>query len=398
MRPILDIAGKDLLQLMRDRKTFLFLLIMPVLFTLLFGYSSGGFGGASDPRLPVGFIDEDDTWLSRALREQLEGSQVIRLEHFSARRRAEMEALLADEKLAAAIIVPAGYSHLLMDGKPARLALIADTGAPAGMSVESEALTVAIRTESAVRTALIMERAAGDQNPFDYTFQQSLDGWQNPPIRVNETTSSFLQQAGSRNQAMANVSPGIMMQFAIAGLLTSAMVLVTERKSHALQRLLTTATQRLHILLGHYLAIFLLIFCQFIILLVFGQLILKVNYLASPPAVLLVALAAALCIAALGLLIGVAARSEEQAIIFSLVPMFVLAGLGGAWVPLEATGETFAAIGHLSPVAWAMDGFKNVTLRGQGLEGVLLPVAALLGYGLFFFAIAAWRFQVSQEQ
>ncbi len=109
------------------------------------------------------------------------------------------------------------------------------------------------------------------------------------------------------------------------------------------------------------------------------------------------AFASALCIAALGLLIGTLARTEEQAIIFSLVPMFVLAGLGGAWVPLEVTGETFAAIGHLSPVAWAMDGFKNVSLRGLGVEGVLVPAAALLGYALLFFAIAAWRFQVSQE-
>jgi hypothetical protein len=40
--------------------------------------------------------------------------------------------------------------------------------------------------------------------------------------------------------------------------------------------------------------------------------------------------------------------------------MFVLAGLGGAWVSLEVTGAVFQTIGHLSPVAWAMDGFKNV--------------------------------------
>jgi hypothetical protein len=45
-----------------------------------------------------------------------------------------------------------------------------------------------------------------------------------------------------------------------------------------------------------------------------------------------------------------------------------------------------------------MDGFKNVSLRGQGVEGVMLPAAALLGYAVLFFAIAVWRFQRSQEQ
>jgi ABC-2 type transport system permease protein len=112
-----------------------------------------------------------------------------------------------------------------------------------------------------------------------------------------------------------------------------------------------------------------------------------------PLATLLVASAAAACIAALGLLIGVLAKSDEQAIIFSLIPMFILCGLGGAWVPLEATGATFQAIGHFSPVAWALDGFTNIVTREQGFTSVLIPVAALAGYAALFFFLAAWRFQ-----
>jgi ABC-2 type transport system permease protein len=100
----------------------------------------------------------------------------------------------------------------------------------------------------------------------------------------------------------------------------------------------------------------------------------------------------------MGLLIGVLARSEEQAVTFSLIPMFVLSGLGGAWVPLDVTGETFAKIGHVSPVAWAMDGFKNISIRGLGVESVLLPVAALAGYTLVFFALAMWRLNAAEEK
>jgi ABC-2 type transport system permease protein len=78
--------------------------------------------------------------------------------------------------------------------------------------------------------------------------------------------------------------------------------------------------------------------------------------------------------------------------------MFVFSGLGGAWVPLEVTGETFARIGHVSPVAWAMDGFKNIVIRGFGFESALLPAAALMGYAVLFFTLAAWRLSVSEEQ
>ena len=176
---------------------------------------------------------------------------------------------------------------------------------------------------------------------------------------------------------MAQSSPAMMIQFAIAGLLTAATVIVNERKTRSLQRLLTTSTTRLQILLGHYLAIFTLIFVQFLLLMLFGQ-FLHVDYMRVPLATLLVAVLTAVCIAALGLLIGVLAKSDEQAIVFSLIPMFVLSGLGGAWVPLEYTGAAFQAIGHVSPVAWAMDGFKNIIARGLGFNSVLLPSAALL--------------------
>jgi len=121
--------------------------------------------------------------------------------------------------------------------------------------------------------------------------------------------------------------------------------------------------------------------------------VLKLDYVREIGATLLVTFGAVTCIAAMGLLIGVMAQSEEQAVIFSLIPMFVLSGLGGAWVPLEVTGETFQAVGHVSPVAWAMDGFKNILIRGMGIESVLLPAGMLLAYGIVFFGLAVWRFK-----
>ena len=222
---------------------------------------------------------------------------------------------------------------------------------------------------------------------------KSLAAWDEPPIAIQETTSLALKKGSDQSMALAHTAPGMMLQFAIAGLLTAAQVIVTERKSRTLQRLLTTATRRVDIVIGHYLAILLLIFAQFILLITFGQVVLKVDYLRDPLATLFVAFSAALCISALGLLIGIFARTEEQAITFSLIPMFVFSGLGGAWVPLEVTGATFQLIGHLSPVAWGMDGFENVAARGLGFDSVLLPVMALIGYAILFFVLAIWRFR-----
>jgi ABC-2 type transport system permease protein len=95
----------------------------------------------------------------------------------------------------------------------------------------------------------------------------------------------------------------------------------------------------------------------------------------------------------LGLLIGIFSRSEEQVAMFTIVPMLVLSGLGGAWMPLEFTGEAFQAVGHVTPVAWAIDGFENVVIRGLGIESIWLPAAILLLYTAAFIGLAAWRFR-----
>jgi ABC-2 type transport system permease protein len=72
--------------------------------------------------------------------------------------------------------------------------------------------------------------------------------------------------------------------------------------------------------------------------------------------------------------------------------------LGGAWFPLEGAGKAFATIGHLTPAAWAMDGFQNILIRGLGLASAWRPAAVLLAYAAVFFALAVWRFRVGEER
>lgn len=395
MNRIFDITVKDLTQILRDRKTFMFLLLMPILFTIFFGLAFSGTGkGPGDSRLPVGYLDLDNGTYSQPLKNMLTGSTVIRLDEDTTRSETDLNQLVADEELAAALIVPAGYSQSVQDGTPLKLAFIADPSNPSASTIEGEVMAATNRVMSAIRTAQIVGQTT---SAFTPAFEQALAAWQDPPVQVVSTSSATIKMQDDITLSATHTSPGMMLQFAIAGLIGAATVIINERKTRSLQRLLTTATSRVHILLGHYLAIFTLIFGQFVLLITFGQLLLHVDYLRIPLATLLVAVAAAACISAMGLLIGVFAKSEEQTVIFVMIPMFVLSGLGGAWMPLEYTGATFQSIGHVSPVAWAMDGFKNIVARGLDFNSVLLPVAALAGYALFFFILAAWRFQRVSE-
>jgi ABC-2 type transport system permease protein len=398
MRPILDITLKDLTQLGRNRITFLFLLIMPIAFTLLFGYAFGGFSKETpDPRLPMGYLDLDNSKSSRQLGELLAGSAVIRLVENQKGSLSDLESLVSKKDLAAAIVVPAGYGEALLKGDALPLMLISDPGNTSSMTIQSEISRVAARLADGVLTARIIADATHEE-VFIPAMDQALRAWQTPPITIRVTQSKLIETQDSATMSLAHTAPGMMLQFAIASLLTSAQILVNERKTRSLQRLMTTQTARWQILAGHFLAIFTMLFMQFTLLIAFGQLVLGLDYLRLPLATLFMALASTACLAALGLLIGTLAKTDEQAIIFSLIPMFLFAGLGGAWVPLEFTGEVFKAIGHLTPVAWGMDGFKNILASARGWESVTVPVLALFGYGVLFFTIAIWLFSRSEEK
>lgn len=402
---ILYLALKDLLQIFRDWKSFLFLLIMPMLFTLVFGFAFGGFGGGeseSDPRLPVGIIDNDQQFISQALIDLLDTSSEIRPIGIDDATLAEIEIMVTDDELAAAIIIPSGYSETLTAGEKIHLTTILKTETTGGITAQNGIQTAVNRLMAAIQaaefSASVQNQAAVFENDsqrlmfFKQSFEQALAQWEQPPFSVIATQPSTPTDQAESENAFTHSSPGMMVQFAIAGLIGAAEVLVLERKSGALQRLLTTAISKTEILLGHFLAMFMMIFAQFAILISFAQIFLDVPYFKAPLATLLVTLATTLFAASMGLLIGTIAKTPEQAVVYSLIPMFILSGLGGAWVPLEFTNEAFQTIGHFTPVAWALDGFQNIIMRGLGLESVLLPATVLLGFAGMCFGLAAWRF------
>jgi len=405
---IIDLALKDLLQIVRDWRAALFLVVMPVGFTLMFGFAFGGFGDgeSADSRLPVGLVDEDQAALSPILLTILESSKVIAIEviEVDADEAGEM---VAEGELAGVVIIPPGYNDRLREGEPAQLDLIADISASAGNTIRGEVQAAAVRLNSAVKTAAISSEIydqetgfTGEgqrQKFFDEALNETIEAWNSPPISIATFQSTVIsedpeEQAESIN-AYTQSSPGMMAQFAIAGLMGASAILVIERKNRAMRRLLTTAITRTEILIGHYLAMFVMIFVQVMILIIFGQLLLRLNYVQHLGAALLMAVATALFAASLGLLIGAVAKTEEQVLVFAMIPMFVLSGLGGAWVPMEIMPEGFRQFARLTPLAFVMDGFQDILIRDQGLEAVILNVVVLLAFAVVLFAFAAWRFK-----
>lgn len=401
---ILDIALKDLVQIFRDKRAALFLVAMPIVFTLFMGFAMKDAAKPADNRLAVGWVSQDDTGLfTRQLHQALLESTSIRLVELGADQAESAAQQVAAGKLAAALVVPAGFSEKALAGGQPQMVLVADPLSGEGQSALQLVRVPVTRLMSAAQIAVLHTGAlpAGKVEPAAETattFQTAAALWgqltaNGPQLQIEKAqgyNSAKLDLAGNPyNQT----SPGILVMFGVFGLINSANLVVLERKSRTLERMITTSLSRGGIIAGHLLAIFAIAFMQQAILVIFGQLALKVDYFREPLGTLLVMVAMALMMACLGLLIGVLAREENRVVLISMITMFVFSALGGAWFPLEGSNSTFAAIGKLTPGAWAMNGFQNILIRGLDASSVLLPVGVMLLYSAALFGLAAWKFK-----
>lgn len=407
MMKFLSITLKDLLQLVRDKQTILFLILMPVLFTLFFVLIFGGtYGSPSESEeetdYTVAVLDETgDALLSRKLLSLLSKKDYLDFRSLTAMSLDEVRQTVADGSYAAALVITPAFRF---KERFTGITLVVDSDSAEGRAVQD--LLVADLEEAAavLKIAAISLEIRSGIRPFDSEpereeyyaagIARAEEARDESSVRiVQRRISSEAQETGPSIDARTQFSPGLMVQFAIFGLITSAMVLMLERKSGTLKRVLTCPVSRAAVIGGHTAAMFITVLVQEMILILFAALVFGVPYFSAPAALLIMVVSIAAWAAGLGLFIGSITKSEEQVIVISLIAMFVFAVLGGAWFPLELTGKTFAEIGKFVPSYWGIRGLQNIIVRGLGTASVLLPALIQAGYAAFFFLLALWRFR-----
>jgi ABC-type multidrug transport system permease subunit len=83
-----------------------------------------------------------------------------------------------------------------------------------------------------------------------------------------------------------------------------------------------------------------------------------------------------------------AARSYEQASMFGAVSVVLAAALGGVMVPVYVMPRPMQAISAFSPLAWGLDGFLEIFVRGGGVGDIVSNVLSLLAFFVFSLATA----------
>ena len=365
MRAAWYLTGKDLLQTRRDRMAAIFTIVLPIVFMVFFGYL---LGGSSSDTLPLALTDQDGSTASRALVTALEGSPILVVKPMTA---ADTDVAVADQKAAAGLVIPKGYAAALDAGTPVKLTLISTFGSTGAQSVQQAVGSVLARI-GGERLAAATAAAAlpgGDGASRREIRAQALTlataSLATPTVVVKSVDAGTA--AGQIPQGFDQSSPGMLMNWILFSLLTAATGLVVERKTGALQRLLTTRATKPQIIGGKVTAMFIITFIQQILLISIGQFVFGVDYLRDPVALLAIMVSLSLFAATLGLLFGTVFRTEPPVIAGTVLVSMLLTALGGGWFPLEITGPAFQTVAHLQPTAWILDAFHGIILKGWDL-------------------------------
>ncbi len=175
--------------------------------------------------------------------------------------------------------------------------------------------------------------------------------------------------------------------------------LIRERQEGTLTRLLTMPVASSSLLLGKVFAYLSICLVQFGLMLLVGRFILPllgtpVLELGSAPiALLVVAISAALAACGYGILVGVLARSYDQASTFGAVSVVIAAAIGGVMVPVYVMPRVMQQISVVSPLGWGLEAFLAIFVREGNLATVWQQVAQLGGFFLVCIFVAALGFR-----
>jgi ABC-2 type transport system permease protein len=338
---VLAVARKSLGQLGHDRRTIAFVLVVPVVLILVFGY---GFGGQPNHIATV-FVNADRGPAGAAFLAALPGG-VLDLTSVGSNSSAWSDVNAGSAW--AAIIIGPNFTAAARTGALS-LTLYLDGTSP----------SIAAAVVAAVQTAL--EKAfAGNAS--------------SSPVRL---VSDYVYGSSSV-PFVDTIAPGIM-ALAILFITTvlSIVVLVRERSAGLLERLFASPLRPSEFVAGHALSLTVIALAQVGVLFVSALVIFHATFVGN----LLFAYAVLLLFGVgnlgLGMLLSAAARSEFQAIQF--IPLLLIPQIlfSGALFPIEAIPYAFRPVSDILPLTYAARALQDILLRGWGVTGVAVDLLAL---------------------
>jgi ABC-type multidrug transport system permease subunit len=387
---IASVAYKEFLHIYRDRRVLLLLLILPPLFTLLFGHA---FENTELTDVPALLIDRDNTPRTQRFIDLISKDKTFRWKKPGPGFNRESDLLANGAK--ASLIMPPGWSDSLSKGDPKPLPLYLD----------GSDTNTAATLEGAVQQNL-GKFQAGERDLIIETLPEDvIDLGKKLPVDIRKQFVSLMTAWSAEAKNLYNprsrfidyVVPGII--GLILQLLTVTLMACTiarERESGTLYQLMVTSLQRGEIVIGKILPYLAVSICLIVVITAVAAWHFQVRFYQTP-VLALICLLFLLCSLGLGLLISTFSRTQTQAVQFSvffLLPVFVLSG---AFAPLEQLPQTIRYVSELFPLTHFCRAFRLVNMYHAAASFYLVDLVVLSAGVVVTFLGAAFLLKRIEE-
>ncbi len=410
MRTILDIAINDLRIFFSNLSNLIWLVGIPVGMTIVLGVAIPSDDGPS--LVPVDVINHDQGPASalfiQSLRHANPNLLLCPMDNTTDDpcHMNEAETLDAAQSLVrlegtdtlALIEIPDDFSARVSELEPVAIRFVAVEDLTAPQFIQQAVDSALTQTNGALAASLIGSRLAAqiDADAIDDSAlaeslrDRAAEIWAKDLITVKYqlTQSSSSGSVGGFGQSI----PGIGSMFVLFAVLGGMALMIEDKRQWTMQRLASMPVTRSQLLGGKILGRFTLGMLQYLIIFAIGVVVGQ-SYGRDPLALILIMLSFALCVTALSFALGSFVKDETQAAGLTNLLGISLAALGGAWWSLELVPELMRTVGHISPVAWAMDGYTSLIFENGDLGTVYPSILILLGAAAVFFVFGVRRFR-----
>jgi ABC-2 type transport system permease protein len=353
------VLGKELRHAWRDRSVLVLVFLAPL---LLAGITTVAFGRLSGPgAVTIGVVDHDGGTAAQTLvYKVLPGLRVgggALVDTRTYTHDAEVENGTRNGSLSAAIVIPAHFGTGVAAGHPPALRLLTGTDSSLGGPVAEAVLRGFTSQIAAVALAVQVTTTGPGARAGDRTLLIQASELRPPvDIQIQQASTTTLTPAGYFAPSM------LMLALFLAGQI-AARGLVAERARRTLARIAQAAVPMWRVLLAKYLAALLVGLLSGAVLL--GVFVAAGTSFGSPwAAAALLVLSAAAMVGVAGLVVLVA-RTEQQAGSVGIAVVFLLAILGGNFVPPARTSPVLEWIALATPNGWATRAFADLTVAGD---------------------------------
>ncbi|HEY3141488.1 MAG TPA: ABC transporter permease [Acidimicrobiales bacterium] len=367
VRKVFTIALTGLRRMFRERANIFFVLIFPVLLVLVIGTV---FGSGFRPGL--GVVAPGDDRLATDLVHAMDRGDEVEVHRYESVKA--LRSAVSRGSVRAGVVIPKDYGDRLRQGSTSTVEFI---NRPDGRGAElRQVVQSAIDTQSIALQAAQFAVTQGGAAGFDQAVAEATEQEANlQRTRVRTMTVGeelFSDDLGAFGQG---ASSQVLLFMFVNGLATSA-ALIQSRQLGVSRRMLSTPTSATVILCGEALGRFLIVAFQGIYIVTATSLLFGVDW-GNPLAAFTLLTVFGLVATGAAMLAGALFRNDQQAGSIGVMVGLGLAALGGCMAPLQIFSPTMRKIAHVTPHAWALDGFDELISHHATVLDILPDLAVL---------------------